>query len=249
MKRIFLIILSIGIALGLTGGVVFAEDYASMTPEEIESEINRLEGQLEILYKLREEANSESNDSTPQSENDTAKVLTYTGNGDSVVSIESYGDWHYYEIEGNQSSKYFGVIAYTEDGDRIGSLVNTTDVYHGAVYDDTQSAAVLEVKATGDWKIEIKSLYTATPATKGDTVSGSGDDVIVFYTDNGESVTASIEGNAVGGYFGVIGYDGNGSRTGSLVNTTEKYNGQVMIRKGTRIFEVKAVDAWKITFD
>ena len=65
MKRIFLIILSIGIALGLTGGVVFAEDYASMTPEEIESEINRLEGQLEILYKLREEANSESSNQAP----------------------------------------------------------------------------------------------------------------------------------------------------------------------------------------
>ncbi len=232
--------------------VCLAEDFSSYSLEEIEAEISRLEGELEVLYNLRDQMKEEieiDETDTKEVSTDTSKVLTYTGTGDNVIEIEPYNDWHLYEIEGNSGGRYFGVIAYNNNGERLGSLVNTTDVYHGRVYENTQSAAMLEIEATGDWTIQVKSLYTAQQALKGDTVTGSGDDVVVFYTDNGESTTATVTGNNGENYFGIIGYNNSGARTGSLVNTTDVYSGNVLLKGNPCIFEVNAVGEWSITFN
>jgi len=242
VKKIIALVIATVLVLSMAT-VCHASDYSAYTQEEIQAEIERLESELAVLYSLLEEPEPETVEADP------GKVLTYTGTGDTVVNIEEYGDWFMFEIEGNYGANYFGVIAYDENGERLGSLVNTTDVYHGRVYDKTQSARMLEVKATGDWSIKVMSLYAADYGLKGDTVNGSGDNVVLFFTDNGESLTASIKGNSGADYFGIIGYDGHGSRTGALVNTTDVYSGTVLLKNSPRIFEIKATGDWEITFE
>ena len=245
LKKKIMMIVTIVVSLSVAM-VCYASDYSSYSQEELRAEIERLENELEILYGLLEQ---ETDKPKETDESDRTKVFEYTGSGDSVVSLDDYGDWFMFEIDGNYGGNYFGVIAYDEDGNRLGSLVNTTDVYHGRVYENTQSVKTLEVKASGDWTIKEISLYTAHYGVKGDTLKGNGDDVIVFFTDKGSSTTASITGNSGADYFGVIGYDGTGKRTGALVNTTDVYSGTVMLKNNPRIFEVKATGEWTITFE
>ena len=189
--------------------------------------------------------------STPTNSDEASEGVytTYSGSGDYVLTLDPIGDWYIYEIDGNAGSNYFGVIAYDDNGERIGSLVNTTEVYHGRVYDPTQAAAVLEIKAEGDWSIKVLSIYQSDSGMRGDTVSGHGDDVVLFYTDKGESLTADIEGNAGSNYFGVIGYNSKGGRISAFVNTTDPYSGTVLLKGQPRIFEIKSEDDWSITFN
>ncbi|MCL4257651.1 MAG: hypothetical protein KJZ53_03870, partial [Anaerolineales bacterium] len=56
-------------------------------------------------------------------------------------------------IEGNASSRYFGVFSYGND---IDLLVNTTDPYSGTQIID-RSAIVIEVVADGAWSISISA--------------------------------------------------------------------------------------------
>lgn len=245
-KKIIAVVAMCGIMINSTV-LTQAADYSDFTPEQVESEITRLEGELEILYQMRDSENKNTQE-TDSSKKGTGEIC-YTGSGDDVISIDDYGDWHVFEIEGNAEGRYFGVVAYDSNGDRIGSLVNTTDKYSGIVYDDTQDAAMLEITATGEWSVKVKSIYSCIYGVKGTEVSGKGDNVVVFYTDKGESSTATIKGNQEEHYFGVVAYDGSGSRCGSLVNTTDAYEGKVLLKNSPRIFEVTATGEWSIKFE
>jgi len=174
--------------------------------------------------------------------------IIYTGSGDDVVSLKSINKPHVYDIDGNASKNYFGVIAYNSSGERLGSLVNTTDVYHGIVFDCHQSVANLEIKSSDPWKIRVLPLSTMENASKGMTIKGSGDSVFVFDPSAGESNLAVITGNKGNDYFAVIGYDKNLSRISAFVNTVSAYEGKVMLRNNPRYYEIKAVGEWSITF-
>ena len=234
------------IALNLVFLVLFsfavAENYSDYSIEQIEAEISELEEKLDQLYRLREEKK-------PKRTASSAAWKTYTGNGDDVVSLNPIDDWFVFEIDGNKGENYFGVIAYDKNGQRLTALVNTTDSYHGIVYDNTQSASTLEVKAKGTWSIKVKSLYDCQYGMKGSTVKGTGDDVIIFYSDKGKSVTATVKGNAGRDYFGIIGYDKSGNRITAYVNTVDKYDGKVLLQGEPVIFEIKATGTWEISFD
>ena len=58
--------------------------------------------------------------------------------------------------------------------------------------------------------------------------------------------TAHIVGNADGRYFGVIGY---GEHYDLLVNTTDPYDGRVIVGSQITIVEVSAEGNWEITFE
>jgi hypothetical protein len=74
-------------------------------------------------------------------------------------------------------------------------------------------------------------------------IEGTGDDVIII---DGEPDIAQISGNADGRYFGVIGYS---NRSNLLVNTTDPYDGRVIVARDTILVEVEAVGSWSITFE
>ena len=251
MKKKLLCSLLLGIIMFIPwGNNCFAEDYSLYTQEQLQAEISRLEEELDELYKLLESKTESESETEPKSDDyDLNKEQTYTGNGDDVVTLAGFDDFYMFQIDGNNEGGYFGVVPYDASGNRMSSLVNTTDPYHGRVYDPDQSSSMLEVTASGEWTIKILSVYNARYGVKGDTVTGSGDDVIIFYTDNGSSLTASITGNSDGNYFGIIPYNGQGRRLSSLVNTTDPYSGKVMLKDEPRIFQILATGDWSITFE
>ena len=177
---------------------------------------------------------------------DKSEIQTYTGEGDDVVRVAPFNGRYVFEITGNAGSDYFGVIPYTASGKRMSSLVNTTERYHGIVYNPEQDVVMLEVKATGTWKIVMKSIYKCPKYKAGETASGSGDSIILL--NGGGVTTAYITGNEGSNYFGVIPYDHYGKRGSSLVNVTDPYKGTVLVQDAPWIFEVLSEDDWTIQF-
>ena len=173
----------------------------------------------------------------------------YSGSGSDVVAIEKPGGLDavvIVHVVGNAESSYFGVTGFDEAGKQTDLLVNTTDPYDGITLLDArkgQTTTRLQVEAQGDWTIEVRPLAMARAAAVPGTTSGAGDDVLLL---DGEPDTAHIVGNAEGRYFGVIGH---GKRYDLLVNTTDPYDGRVIVNRDTVVIEVKATGEWEVTFE
>ena len=169
--------------------------------------------------------------------------------GDKVLSLDPIPDRYVFKVSGNAGGRYFGVIAYDAQGSRLDAIVNTTEVYNGIVFDKKQTTATLEIKSSDAWEITVLPLADMETVYKGSTITGSGDCIFLFAPDAGESMSALVKGNKDERYFGVIGYSETLDRIEAFVNTTDSYNGQVMLRKNPRVFEVKSVGDWSITFE
>jgi hypothetical protein len=170
--------------------------------------------------------------------------IIFTGTGDSIVDIDKPSGPMLVHIVGNTSSRYFGVISYDINNERIDLLVNTTEPYDGIRpldFLDDQWTARFEVSARGEWTIEVLPLshirYVEVPGI----IEGNGDDV--FLLAGGTPDLAIIKGNEEGRYFGVIGWYPSRDL---LVNTTDPYEGTVMLDQDTVIIEVIATGAWQI---
>ena len=147
-------------------------------------------------------------------------------------------------ITGNSSSGYFGITNYGANNEQIDLLVNTTDPYDGIRpldFRDGEQTARFEVQADGSWTIEVLPLSYIKKLDIPGEISGNGD--YVFALQGGTPDTAIINGNAAASYFGVFGYS---NRIDLLINTTDPYNGTVLLDNETMIIEVQAVGEWTI---
>ena len=173
--------------------------------------------------------------------------ISLDGAGDSVVDIEwpdSVGIMH---IVGNAGSNYFGVRSYDATGDRAGSLVNTTDVYDGVVIFNTRESEItarLEIVASGNWSIAVLPLSGARVLEVPGVIEGVGDEIIVLTGSVPD--LADVVGNAGGRYFGVKLRRSDGSSLGSIVNTTDPYDGTAIMDSDAAIIEVLSSEAWTI---
>jgi hypothetical protein len=171
--------------------------------------------------------------------------IVITGNGDSIEDFtRSYGAG-LYTIEGNACDRFFAVTSFDSAGKQIDLLVNETKPYAGIRpmdFGDTTTTR-LEIKASCAWKITINPLSTIRTFTVPGDVRGAGDDVVLL--QGGTPDLADITGNASSRYFGVFSYGKNGYDV--LVNTTEPYQGSVMLDSETLILEVKSNDDWTIS--
>lgn len=173
---------------------------------------------------------------------------THTGSGDDVVEISKPDDGlpALLVVSGNREGRHFAVIAHDESGGRLGALVNTTEPYVGIVPIDlppTSSTTLLEVSATGSWRIQVYSIGAAQRITVPETFEGDGDNVLWV---EGNPSRATIRGNSGSRHFAVIAYDGNGNRLGAQVNTTDPYSGTVVIPRQTLLLQISAVGTWSI---
>src|SRR5258706_181235 len=78
---------------------------------------------------------------------------------------------------GNKGSRLFGVTGYNADNEQVDSLVLSTDPYDGIRpldFRDGQKTTRLEVKATGDWAIEILPLEAAQSFEVPGSFTGTG---------------------------------------------------------------------------
>jgi len=180
----------------------------------------------------------------PPSPTPPPEPIVLEGSGDSVVDLENPFDVAIAHIVGNAASVYFGVENYGADGESIDLLVNTTDPYNGIRpldFREGEHTTRFEVTATGDWSITVMSLLEARQRSGPGTIEGVGDDVFVL---TGETPDVSnIIGNAEGLYFGVMSY---GEDSDLLVNTTDPYEGTVIVDPSTFVIEVNATGPWTI---
>ena len=173
--------------------------------------------------------------------------ILLTGSGDDIVDFENPFEFAIVKITGNASSRHFAIINYGSDGTKYDLLVNTTDSYEGIrpldFYQD-QHTTRFEVTATGEWSIEILPIIEARDLTVPGTVDGSGDDVIRLSGKDPD--IANITGNAGSRHFAVIGY---ANFRDLLVNTTDPYDGRIVIDSDTFILEIIASGEWSITIE
>lgn len=92
-------------------------------------------------------------------------LLLIHGTGDDVIQMSELSGALVARIHGNPAGRHFAVQTYDKSGNLASLLVNTTEPYMGMVpfnfdtYDMQDiSGGLLEVKAYGDWSIEIMSL-------------------------------------------------------------------------------------------
>lgn len=174
----------------------------------------------------------------------TSDPVIYTGSGDDVIEIELLEEGSAFHITGNQAGRHFSVKGYDASGKYIDLFVNTTDPYDGITLDPDQATAMLEISATGDWTVELRSVFALDTIAAGETVSGAGDSVVFVL---GFGKTATITGNAEGRHFAVRSY--GAERNNLMVNTTEPYEGKVMLVGQPLFLEISAAGDWSITFD
>lgn len=170
--------------------------------------------------------------------------IILSGSGDSIVDIEKLDKAMVVHIIGNKSSNHFAVINYDKEGERIELLVNTTEPYDGIRpldFENGEWTSRFEVNATGSWTIEVLPLSSLRILSVPGSIKGKGDEVFLLMGNIPD--LAKITGNAKSSHFAVLGY--NGGRD-LLVNTTEPYEGTVMLNKSTFIIEVIAIDNWAI---
>lgn len=167
-----------------------------------------------------------------------------SGSNDSIVDIDKWVGPAIIHIVANSESRHFAIMPHDENG-MLDVLVNTTDPYDGIRpldFDENEHTTRFEINATGNWDIEIKPLVTAPHFSIPGLYQDSGDKVIIL--DGGTPDVARINGNAGGRHFAVLAY---GARYGDvLVNTTDPYDGDVIVDVEMLILEIVATGPWSI---
>lgn len=202
-----------------------------------------------IISCVTEEAEQETDPSqaapSPEPVPASPEPVTYTGSGDDVIDIEPPTDQFVLQITGNGSARHFAVQGYDSQGEPTELFVNTTDPYtEGITIDPTFTTTTLEISATGAWSISLTPLQSLEQITAGTTLEGTGDQVLLV---SGNPTRASITGNAGAHHFAVTVYGPSGSDL--LVNTTDPYEGNVMVTGDPVVLEVDSEDAWSILLE
>lgn len=174
----------------------------------------------------------------------TPEPVVLAGTGDSIVDVKKWDGPALAHITGNASSRFFAITNYDADNNKIDLLVNTTDNYDGikGIDFNETSTTRLEIKAVGKWRIEILPMTSARVLEVPGKIEGNGDDVIVLR--GGKPDIANITGNAASRFFAILGWDENGRDL--LVNTTDVYDGQVLMSGSTFLLEITAEGKWTI---
>lgn len=152
-------------------------------------------------------------------------------------------------ISGNNSESHFAITGYDANGNRTDLLVNSTSSYNGIVPIDLGSntnTTRLEISASGYWSVEVYAIGAAQKINVPGTKSGSGDNVL--WVEGNPSIM-ELSGNQQGGHFAAFAYDGYGRRLKLLVNTTDPYNGKVIIPGETHLIQVSAEGSWNMRLE
>lgn len=178
---------------------------------------------------------------------------TYQGEGDTVVDLPP-GALGVLHIVGNSESRYFGVEGFDAYNNKVGLLVNTTDIYDGRVpvnLDYLESGIVrLQITGQGAWSITYNPVWSYDHYVRdltNLTIAGKNDDVWISSLHIAPN-KLQISGNQTSRYFGVkvIGYSGNNL----AVNTTDPYNGEFLYSSGLGellAIVITAQGEWQIT--
>lgn len=164
-----------------------------------------------------------------------------SGTGDAVYQIAADEPW-FFSVIANDSGRHFAVEGYNNHLQQVDLFINTTDPYAGVRVDPTQTSCIFAITAADAWDLALAPLTEATVVTAPITIDGKGN--VIFYLENAGK-TATISGNAESRYFGVIAHHSGGSSL--LVNTTDPYEGTVMLPGGRMLVDVMSEGKWTFT--
>lgn len=224
MKKAIAILLILVLALSVTSCGTSASPAQDSTPPEVE------------------QTNEDVVQNEVPGEYIPPEPVVYTGAGDDVIEITPPNDLWAFRISGNSGAHHFSVTGYAENGEYNDLFVNTTEPYSGITLDQSQTTTMLEIKAEGEWTVELISFGLLDVIHGGDTYTGTGDMVFLMY-DYGK--TADISGNADAHHFAVKAH--SETTTDLLVNTTDPYEGTVLLRDKFFVVEVTAESPWTFT--
>lgn len=168
----------------------------------------------------------------------------YSGSGDDVISITPLDGPYVFQITGNQESRHFAVQGYDSSGGNTELLVNTTDPYSGVTIDPSMTTELLEISASGPWSIDLVSIYEMQSIKQGETITGSNDSILLVES---YGTSAYITGNQSGAHFSIKSY--GTTRDDLMVNTTDPYDGTVMLKGDPVVLEIDAEGEWSIQFE
>lgn len=173
-------------------------------------------------------------------------AIIIEGSGDDVIEINKWEGMAIVDVEA-YARGYFGVKTFDKNGDQLELLVNAISPYEGKVimdlltYGET-NATMIQVEASGDWKISIYPLDIAYLNVVDAPGYYEGFSADVVYLD-GESSTATFKSSD--GYFGVKAISDS---VDLLVNDIAPYEGTVIVPSGTLLLIVDAEADWSVEF-
>lgn len=170
--------------------------------------------------------------------------VSYSGRGDGIVEVDKPHDAMIAHITGNSCGRHFSIWSIDANNEELNLLVNTTDPYEGTValdFFESEWTRRFEIDSSCGWEISVMPLLMARKLEVPGTATGSGDDIIVL--TGGTPDLAFITGNSTSRHFAVWGY---GTASDLLVNTTDPYDGAVLIDSGIAVLEISAEDDWRI---
>jgi hypothetical protein len=182
----------------------------------------------------------------PPTPTNTPESIVIKGKGADVVDIDIPFDLAIAHITGNKASRHFSIVSYNKNGEYVDLLVNVSDPYEGTVpigFEGNQITR-FEVDAVGEWTIEILPLSSARTFSIPGKIEGTGCDIIVM--TNGVPDVAKVTGNAQADHFSIVGYDLSGNYVDLLVNTSDPFEGKVLIDKEIAILVVDSTGPWAI---
>ena len=151
-----------------------------------------------------------------------------------------FGMWVLY-VKGNSTDNYFAVKGWDANDNGTELFVNTTSPYEGITVDLTQTTTQLEITASGEWTVEIRSVFSCDSIDSTAPYTGSGDSFLLIV---GEPKTAHIQGNNEENFFAVKTY--GLTDTELLVNTTDPYDGTVKCKGEPLMMEIIADGSWSV---
>ena len=173
--------------------------------------------------------------------------VTLTGQGDQIVDFKNPFDYAIVHIMHKGASNFI-VRNYDADGNRIDGLVNEIGNYDGVLpldFSAGERTSRFEVKADGQWKIEISALWNAHNFKLPGQFEGEGDDVVWFTSPESKSADVATIKHSGTSNFIVRGFSDGGGQYG-LVNEIGNYEGQLILEPMTFIFIIKADGAWSV---
>ncbi len=181
-------------------------------------------------------------------------VIVYSGTGVQEMRIEESEEDHVlFYIQGNKEREHFVVTGYTETHTFYGGgvstrmFVNTFSPYEGVLLDPGGRTRVLEVKAEGPWKVEVRSVNSAREIEVPGELKGEGGEVLrIEGTPQRATIVGNLEARHTPENFEVNAYN---DYQRSLVRTSDAYEGTVSIPSDTAFLEVITGNKWEITLE
>jgi len=166
------------------------------------------------------------------------------GNGDDVVQLSPPLTSGKLVVITYSGSRNFIVQAQNAAGENLELLVNEIGAYTGTKLYVEDSAALLEVQASGPWSIEIKDLAQARQWDGNSPLSGSGDDVVGI---PGGLPSLRLYTVANDGARNFVVYSFTRSERNLLINEIGAYSGTKSLPRGTTVLAVESSGSWSFT--